>query len=179
MNMNLRVVPGRRATSGDPTNGSARPETFGGLRRIGSKAARRIATRRAHVAAEDAMDPHWFWRRVKLDVERARRTERPFTMLSIPRSAPTEVGDLAERLFPQLRDTDAILAHTKGVLILLGDTSGDNARAAVHRLARASDGLITAADVEMVGFPRDALTFGALVDELIGSDARKRLSIAG
>lgn len=177
MNMNLRVVHGRRATTGDP--GSSRTETIKGLRRMGNRAAQRIATRRAHVAAEDAMDPHWFWRRVKLDVERARRTERPFTMLSIPRSTPTEVTALAEQLYPQLRDTDAILAHTKGVLILLGDTSGDNARAAVHRLVRESDGLITTSDVESVAFPRDALTFGALVDQLIGSDARKRLSIAG
>lgn len=173
--MNLRVVPGRRAT----TNGSVRTEMFGGLRRIGNRANQRIAARRAQAAAEEATDPHWFWRRVKLDVERARRTERPFTMLAIARSSPTEAAELSERLFPELRSTDALLTHTKGVLVLLADTSGDDARTAAQRLVRASHGLITAADVETIGFPRDVLTFGALVDRLIGSDTPQRLTIAG
>jgi hypothetical protein len=174
--MNLRVIYGSR-TPDDPTKRDPRPS--GGLHRITGRAARRFAARRAHVASEQATERAWFWRRVKLEVERSRRTERAFTVLSIREGDPSANLELGALLHPHLRGTDAILAEPDGLLILLSETSGDDARRAVHRLARVSGDRIIASDVTAVTFPRDAITFGGLVEGLIGSGAGRRLSIAG
>lgn len=178
LNMNLRVVDESR-TPDKPTNRDSRSERSARLQRITGRAARRIAARRAHVASELAVERSWFWRQVKLEVERSRRTERAFTVLCIREAGPSANIELAAQLGPHLRGTDAILAEPNGLFILLSETAGDDARRAVHRLGRVSGDRITGSDFVVVAFPRDAITFGALVDGLIGSDAGTRLSVAG
>ncbi|HSJ92253.1 MAG TPA: hypothetical protein VK917_09285 [Ilumatobacter sp.] len=177
--MNLRVIYGSRAPE-HLTDRDPRTDLSGGLHRITGRAVRRFAAaRRAHAASEQATERAWFWRRVKLEVERSRRTERAFTVLSIREGDPSAHLELGALLHPHLRGTDAILAEPDGLLILLSETSGDDARRAVHRLARVSGDRIIASDVAAVAFPRDAITFGGLVEGLIGSDPGRRLSIAG
>jgi hypothetical protein len=131
------------------------------------------------MAAECDAEQRWFWRLVKLEVERSRRTEHPFTVLCVRGLDESGVLELAGRVRPYLRGTDALFQDTDRLLILLSETSGDAARRAVQRLTLTSGGGINAADATEVSFPRDAITFGALVDRLLDSETSSRLSIAG
>jgi hypothetical protein len=150
-----------------------------GLTRFVQHASKRLATRKANMLADQETERLWFWRLVKLEVERTRRRDHAFSVLCVRNLDASVLAELAHRLRPQLRDTDAVLAERDRLLILLSDTSGADAKSAMRRLADQSDLLPHEADWTEVQFPRDALTLGALIECLLRPDMGERLLLAG
>ena len=128
-------------------------ESLGDLRRIIERVSRRRASRRAQMLAEQETERLWFWRLVKLEVERTRRGNHAFSVLCVRDLDQPVLAELAHRLRPLLRDIDAVLAERDRLLILLGETSGDDARAAMRRLTNDSGLLPHDANFQEVSFP--------------------------
>lgn len=152
---------------------------FEGLQRMASRAGQHRARRRAQLAAEGNAERDWFWRMVKLEVERSRRTDQPFTILCMRGLRESEATAIADRLRPHLRGTDVLLAERDAVFVLLSETSGDRASSAAARLVRLGGGVVRGSQVAIVDFPQDAITFGALVQRLLDPTTGAHLSIAG
>jgi phosphoserine phosphatase len=142
-------------------------------------ASRRLATRRASVSIEQETERLWFWRLIKLEVERARRRDHAFSVVCIRNLDAPVVAEVARQLRPQLRDTDAVLAEEDRVLILLSDTCGEAVRHAARRLPLHCNMLHEQAYWQEVAFPRDALTLRALIECLHRADTGERLPLAG
>ena len=175
MNIKLRAVP--TAINGSRRTGSA--DTRHGLRQLVHQASHRLAVRRAGSMAEQHNEQVWFWRLVKLEVERARRHEGSFTVLCLRDSDVRNLNDAAERLRPLLRSTDAVAVEGDRILILLGETGGDAAGLVAHRLAEHVDPHADHTDWHEVEFPRHALTVGALVECLTRPETGDRLLLTG
>ncbi len=150
-----------------------------GLRRLIDGASQRLAHRRANILIEQETERLWFWRLVRLEVERARRRNGTFTVLCVRDSDTVALVQVAQRVRPQLRDTDAVAVERDRVLILLSDTSSDQARHVALRLAQHADRLPEGADRREVEFPRDVLTLGALIERLLSPDAGVQLLPTG
>lgn len=150
-----------------------------GLRRLIDGTSQRLAQRRANILIEQETERLWFWRLVRLEVERARRRDGAFTVLCVRDIDTGALVEMAQRLRPQLRGTDAVAVERDRILILLSDTSSDQARQVAMRLALHIERLPDDADRREVEFPRDALTLGALIERLLSPDTGVRLLPTG
>ncbi len=150
-----------------------------GLQRIVHGASRRLAHRRANLLTEQESDRVWFWRLVRHEVERARRHDGAFSVLCVESTDASALADLAHALRPGLRDTDAVSVERDRLLVLLGETSGNQARQVGRRIAEHADRLLDDGRWHDVEFPRDALTLGALVESLMHPDAGARFPLTG
>lgn len=179
MNMTLWGTGGSLGQSGrwqHLTSGSA---ALGGLQRVAERASLRRAARRVSLTVEGETERRWFWRLVRLEVERARRSEQPFTVLSLAGVDARAAAVLADRLAPHLRSTDAVCSHDERTLVLLADTAGEAANLAADRLADVVDGLFDEVEMTAVCFPTDVITMAALVDELLDPTPRLPTKLAG
>jgi hypothetical protein len=176
----LREVSSTQIGGGEWRIGiETRPDTQGGLRRFFDNASRRFATRQANILAEQETERLWFWRLVRLEVERARRRDVGFTVLCVRNLDPQRLAEFSHQIRPQLRGTDAAVAERDRVLILLSETSTEEALHVTRRFAKHVAALPRDAEWQEVCFPRDALTLGALIDCLFSDDVGERLLLAG
>lgn len=178
MNIGLREASSADI-GGEQRIGSENSDARHGLQRLVHGASRRLATRRANIMVEQETERLWFWRLVKLEVERARRHDGVFTVLCVQHTETRTLTEEAHQLRPQLRGTDAVVIEQDRILILLGETSGDEARHVARRLAEHSDRLPGDSRWNEVEFPRHALTLGALIECLLHPDTGERLLLTG
>jgi hypothetical protein len=173
MNSTLREVsPG----NGDSEIGLDR---WRRVQRIFDRTSRSLAARRVGLIAEQDTERLWFWRLVRMEVERARRRDVGFTILCI-RDLDSHALELASnQLRPLLRGTDAVTAERDRILVLLSETPSTDALHVTRRLAKHVSTLDGANTWQEVSFPRDALTLGALIACLLDDDAGERLLLAG
>lgn len=179
MNIELRQASSRILSAGMRSGRDDRRTSPGGLQQMVARASQRLATRRALVLAEHETERLWFWRLVKLEVERTRRNDHSFSVLCLRGLDEQSIVELAHQLRPHLRGTDALLAERDRLLILLSETSSKDARRAMYRLARHCVLMPRDAQWEEVAFPRDAITFGALTECLLSPNQGARLLLAG
>lgn len=179
MNIELRQASARILNAGTRSGRDDRAGSYGGIQQMVARASQKLATRRALLLAEEETERLWFWRLVKLEVERTRRNDHSFSVLCLRGLDERSIAELAHHLRPHLRGTDAVLAEHDRLLILLGETSSKDARRAMHRLAHHCVLMPRDAQWEEVAFPRDALTFGALTECLLSADQGVRLLLAG
>jgi hypothetical protein len=181
----LREVSSAQISGGERQIGvetrpeTPRPDTRGGFQRFFSNASQRLATRQANIMAEQETERLWFWRLVRLEVERARRRDVGFTVLCIRNLDAPKLAELSHQIRPQLRGTDAAVAERDRVLILLSETSTEEALHVTRRFANHVTALPSDATWQEVSFPRDALTLGALIECLFSDDVGERLLLAG
>lgn len=150
-----------------------------GIPAIIDRTTQRRAVRQVNMLAEQETERLWFWRMVRVEVERARRRDVDFTVLCIRDLDAEVLVELAHQIRPQLRDMDAVVTERGRVLILLGETSSAQALHVTRRLAGNLTVLHDEAQWQEVSFPRDALTLGALIECLLGNDTGRRLMLAG
>lgn len=179
MNVRLREASSEQ-TNGEPRGARVRlSDTRHGLQQFVHGASHWMAVRRANILIEQETERLWFWRLVKLEVERARRHDTAFTVLCVRDPNTRALARMAQGLRPQLRGTDAVAVERDRVLIMLGDTTGSEARHVARRLADHFDRLPDEADLHEVEFPRDALTLGALIERLFSPETGMRLLPTG
>ncbi len=174
MNIQLREISSLRI-------GGKQPGLEGrtGLLGMVDNATRRMAARRANILVEQEAERIWFWRLVKLEVERSRRRNTAFTVLCVRKLDSRTMSATADQLREELRDTDAVVTEQDRILVLLSETSGSEALQVTRRLADRADVLQPDAHWQEVAFPRDALTIGALIDCLHRTDMGERLRLVG
>lgn len=177
MNIQLREISSLRI-GGKQQEATDRLNGRNGLQRLVDNATRRLAARRANLIVEQEAERLWFWRLVKLEVERARRRDTTFTVLCLRNLDATTMVAVADRLRSQLRDTDAVVSEQDQILVLLSETSVDEAMHVMRRLVD-DDLLHHDTHWQEVAFPRDALTVGALIECLHRTDVGERLLLAG
>jgi hypothetical protein len=113
---------------------------------------------------------HRSWDAFRRELDRARRFEHPFALLRFPSSEAMEggkhgLGGLAT-LPLVLRSIDQVWAMDGSVYVVMPEATGDAARQLVERLRSAMPGEPALDEVEMVEFPKDGVTTGALVSNL-------------
>lgn len=172
----MNISLGRRATGSGRHRIAAGAR--GGIHRLLENTVTHSATRDVHELLERD-DRVWFWRSLQLEVERTRRQEGEFTVLCIVHRNEAQSTATAALIAPQLRATDAITAESNRVLILLSDTVGSAAKAAVDRLGEHAGPEAVDAKWCDVVFPRDALTFHGLVECLRRPDPGRQMPLAG
>jgi len=149
------------------------------VQRVLDRASHRLASRRVSLLAEQQMEREWFWRSVRLEVDRARRRNVEFSMLCIRGLDAETLIDVADHVRTLLRGTDAVTTERDRVLILLSDTSSNDAMFVTSRIAEHVQVLREPAYWKEVAFPRDALTLRALIECLMADEVGERLLLAG
>jgi hypothetical protein len=100
-----------------------------------------------------------------LEIERARRYERAFTLLQVARDALEDASyrleQVADELSTTIRQGDVLWTDDLGVLVLLPETDPDGATQFVERAAAIVPGL-QPARIRRATFPHDGVTQGAL-----------------
>ena len=175
MNTTLREVS-QLGSGFDTSKTSA--ERNNGFRRMASAATQMIARRRTDLRIEQEAERSMFWQLLKREVERSRRQASSFTVLCL-QPAASDMRSLAARMEPALRSTDAAVAERDRILVLLADTTADEATHAARRLSATTDLPLDDRAWQRIEFPRDALTLGALVDALLHPDLGARVLLAG
>lgn len=138
------------------------------------------ARRDAGVAGLEATSPVGTtegWLEVRRELARARRHEHPFVLIRMPatgggpsgndHSADTaDAESLGRSLRPFLRTMDSLWVSDGYLYLLLPESSRSMGEAFLARIRHAHHGAVPEAD--MVGFPEDGVTAGALLALLHG-----------
>jgi len=125
-----------------------------------------------------APDGQGGWHEVQRELDRCRRHKRPFVLIRIPCVHPLVAGNghrnhagepasVAESLRPLLRSIDSLWAEDGNVYVLLPESSRGMGEALVGRVRRTVPHLLVGRE-ELVAFPEDAVTGGALRSMLHG-----------
>lgn len=104
-------------------------------------------------------EPQLPWDGLAAEMERARRYERPFTLVRLALPPGPDVADLPR---PPIRRTDRTWSAAGVRYVLAPETGRDDRPALVSRL-RAAYGDDGALDVRAVSFPDDGITSGGLL----------------
>lgn len=94
------------------------------------------------------------------EIDRARRYERPLSVMWVPIATRTS----AELLRGVIRDTDQTAPGRDGVIVVLPETDPTGVRVCVERVAAAVG--VPDSSIRVVNFPDDALTAGRLLELL-------------
>ena len=106
------------------------------------------------------------WQEVQRELDRSRRHERPFVLIRISPGAGPPVS-LAESLRPFLRSVDCLWTSEEDVYLLLPESRRAMGEALMSRVRAAEPQLLPEAE-QLVAFPEDGVTGGALVALLHG-----------
>ena len=142
------------------------------------------------LVVENGVDP---WRELRRELDRSRRYGRHFALVRIPgddveaqapgrllrRGRRGTVSSRASAVARVLRSVDSVWCHAGSVYLLLPETDGAGAVALTERMRRETPELVPATDVEIVAFPENGLTGGALLAALDRSPKQARPSLAG
>lgn len=127
----------------------------------------------------DVTDRHGGWLEVQRELDRSRRHARPFVLIRIPCSRTGAAGNghapgtavstaLAESLRPFLRSVDSVWTEESNVYLLLPESRRAMGEALMDRVRRAAPNLMPGAE-QLVAFPEDGVTGGALISLLHGN----------
>jgi hypothetical protein len=123
-------------------------------------------------------DNHTGWQEAQRELDRSRRHERPFVLIRIPCSQTGAAGNghapgagrpasLAESLRPFLRSVDCLWTSEEDVYLLLPESRRTMGEGLMSRVRAAEPHLLPGAE-QLVSFPEDGVTGGALVALLHG-----------
>jgi len=101
------------------------------------------------------------WDEVQRELDRCRRHARPFVLIRIPCTPDGGADTVAEPLRRLLRSIDRLWVADGDLYLLLPETSRAMGEALIARVRRVSPELLQGRE-QMVAFPEDAVTGGAL-----------------
>jgi len=108
------------------------------------------------------------WREFRREIDRSRRHERPFTMISIPIDPEAEdLLVLPSLVANSVRTIDFVWEDGANLNVLMPETPREPALAAIARVTSRLASL-RSREVRVAMFPDDASTAGALLDVLRG-----------
>jgi hypothetical protein len=108
------------------------------------------------------------WREFRREIDRSRRHERPFTMISIPIEPEAEdLLVLPALVASSVRTIDFVWEDGANLYVLMPETPREPALAAITRVTSRLAAL-RSREVRLAMFPDDASTAGALLDVLRG-----------
>lgn len=141
-------------------------------------AAIRLESHRVHTNDSSKDEEAMFWRMVHLELERARRHQRDFVVVSVECESAQTARTTAERIRPAIRFEDEVVARRTKVLFMLSEVGPELAPGVIDRIAHEVPD-VRGRDLTTVAFPDETLTYHDLVEHVLGAHRVTSLRLAG